>query len=257
MIIKNSPEYQHFSVDTQKTQLKLLCITGDSGVINFCSGLYQKWDSYHPNRNYQPVLIFNKMEQAEQLQQEPLLLKAPSESYIIVNSLELMDCRKTVLKEASVSKMQENNNNMLDKLDPSTPVAGTQHTANLAANPAKIRDNKAVNISTPEKAKQVTQKTKVKAVSKKQIDTEEGESHYRPTAESDSAVQRWQSERDVVARIVQLGKQLGHQPTILDLYCAGFEPEVNAISDLLQPLLAQHDDDAEAIPWAPLELVVI
>lgn len=69
---------------------------------------------------------------------------------------------------------------------------------------------------------------------------------------------KWQDERDIIARIVQLGQKLGHPPTYLDLYCAGFEPaELDAISDLLQPLLAS-DEDAEVVPWveAPLELVV-
>lgn len=81
-------------------------------------------------------------------------------------------------------------------------------------------------------------------VSNKQIDTgQEQEFH-----------QRWGNENDVIVRIVDLGKRLGHTPTYLDLYCAGFESaEIAAISDLLEPLLAS-DEDAEVIPWASVEV---
>lgn len=114
----------------------------------------------------------------------------------------------------------------------------------------KGSDNTAVNKSKPSKKAKGAHKVTKTNVSKKQVDTELQQSR-----------QRWESERDVIARIVQLGQKLGHPPTYLDLYCAGFEPvELDAISDLLQPLLAS-DDDANVIPWAesgaPLELVMV
>lgn len=112
-------------------------------------------------------------------------------------------------------------------------VKGSYYTAVIKSRPSK-------------KAKAAHKVTKTN-VSKKQVDTELQQSR-----------QRWESERDVIARIVQLGQKLGHTPTYLDLYCAGFEPaQLDAISDLLQPLLAS-DEDAEVVPWveAPLELVV-
>jgi hypothetical protein len=50
----------------QKTPSQLLCVAGDYGIVNLCGILSQKWDSYHPIwSSYQPVLIFNKIQQAE------------------------------------------------------------------------------------------------------------------------------------------------------------------------------------------------
>ena len=83
MIIKNSPEYQDFSIDTaseyaswkQKTQLQSLRITA-ADVVNFCGIFYPKWNYYYRSiyDRYQLVLTFNKIQQAErkreQLQQE-------------------------------------------------------------------------------------------------------------------------------------------------------------------------------------------
>lgn len=45
---------------------------------------------------------------------------------------------------------------------------------------------------------------------------------------------RWRKEGRILTRIVQLERQLGYPPTLLDLFCAGFtRAELASISDLL------------------------
>ena len=129
--------------------------------------------------------------------------------------------------------MKNNNSYIAGLTGPPTPVE-SHH--NSVQQPSVATSNKAVLES--KHSDRETKVTKARGVSKKQVDTEQ---------ELQESRQRWQSESDVIARIIQLGKKLGHQPTLLDLYCAGFEPaEIDAISDLLRPLLAS-DEDAEIV----------
>jgi len=53
---------------------------------------------------------------------------------------------------------------------------------------------------------------------------------------------RWENENDVISRIIQLEKELGYSPTLLDLYCRFERAEIDAISDYLSWLYKQDND---------------
>lgn len=96
-----------------------------------------------------------------------------------------------------------------------------------------------------EKEQQQTTSTKVKgkAVSKRELSRQEQIEH-----ELEESHQRWQDEAEIISAIHQLGKDLGHTPTMLDCLCKFDRVRLAAISDLL-PSLLTSDDDAIIIPF--------
>lgn len=89
-----------------------------------------------------------------------------------------------------------------------------------------------------------TRRVKAKAIGKKeildlQIEQQLQESH-----------RRWYKDTDVISRIVQLGKELGHQPTTLDLLCRFERAEIASVSDLLPWLLMTNDEEQQNVTTA-------
>jgi hypothetical protein len=72
----------------------------------------------------------------------------------------------------------------------------------------------------------------------------------KETSDLQKSRNRWYRDTDIISRIDQLGKQLGHVPTLLDLYCSFRREEIDAIRDYLPWLLIETESGSTAIDEA-------